>query len=54
MTPNNYWYGRKFYYLKKAPGVTPPLCPDSLSAKGDKFINQQGEEDQGLKVECAE
>ena len=53
MTPNNYWYGRKWYYMKKEMGAMPPHCPDELSANGAKFINQDGVEDDGLKVHCS-
>ncbi len=52
MTPGNYWWGKKWYYLKKDPGVDPPQCPDNLSDNGAKFTNQQSDLDQGLTLEC--
>jgi len=52
MTPNNYWYGFKYYYVKKKLGALPPLCPDNLTRKRSRFINQKGQKDKGLEVEC--
>ncbi len=49
MSPGNYWYGKKWYYLPKK---VVDRCPDALTADGSKFINQDGEADLGLSVEC--
>ena len=38
--------------MKKEGGAHPLSCPDGLSANGAKFVNQNGEEDQGLQVKC--
>lgn len=52
MTPGNHWYGKKWYYMKKDAGEMPLLCPEKLTDGGAKFTNQNGNEDQGLAIEC--
>ena len=54
MTPGNFWYGNKYYYMKKVPGESPPICPDYLTMSTAKFINQDEVEDPGLQVQCAD
>ena len=51
MTPGNYWFGHKWYYVKKAPGVVPPICPQKLS-ENDKFTNEDQIIDKGLTLKC--
>lgn len=51
MTPNNYWFGRKWYYMPLDPS---PKCPDHLSDEGRLFTNQDVKQDAGLKVACVD
>ena len=51
MTPGNYWFGHKWYYVKKAPGVVPPICPQKLN-ENDKFTNEDQIIDKGLTLKC--
>lgn len=50
MTPNNFWYGRKWYYMKNKAD----LCPGGLNEDGSKWTNQDGALDAGLVIKCAE
>ena len=55
MTPGNYWYGNKYYYMKNVLGqAPPPICPDFLTKKNAKFTNQDEVEDLGLQVQCVD
>jgi hypothetical protein len=36
-TPGNYWFGKKWYYIKTNPT---PKCPDRLTENNARFINQ--------------
>ena len=48
-TPGNYWFGKKWYYIKTNPT---PMCPDHLTANEARFINQDQEIDPGLTITC--
>ena len=47
--PGNYWFGKKWYYIKTKPT---PKCPDELTAGDARFINQWGDIDPGLVIQC--
>ncbi len=51
VVPNNYWFGRKWYYMDLDPA---PRCPDHLTDEGRLFTNEQKEKDQGLKLTCVD
>ena len=48
-TPGNYWFGKKWYYIKTKPT---PKCPDHLTADESRFVNQDGDVDPGLTITC--
>ena len=49
-TPGNYWFGKKWYYIKTKPT---PKCPELLTNGFEaRFVNQDGDIDPGLTVSC--
>ena len=48
-TPGNYWFGKKWYYIKTNPT---PKCPDRLTENNARFINQDQQIDPGLTITC--
>lgn len=53
MSPGNYWYGKKWFFLPKKSGEQPQACPTNLMRFGAKFINQDGQADT-ISIECVE
>ena len=54
MTPGNFWYGHKYYYMKRPMGNIPPTCPDHLTKGKARFTNQDEMEDPGLQIQCTD
>ena len=52
MKPENYWYGKKWYFMKKAQGARPNECPDDLTSFGKRFTNEDHVTDNGLILKC--
>ena len=52
MKPGNYWYGKKWYFMKKAQGARPNECPDDLTSFGKRFTNEDHVTDNGLILKC--
>ena len=50
--PDNYWYGKKWFFLPRKQGAQPQVCPAFLTSSGVKFINEDGEFDD-ITVQCA-
>ena len=47
--PGNYWFGKKWYHIKNK---VAPKCPDLLTEGNARFINQDGDIDPGLVIQC--
>ena len=53
MKPGNYWYGKKWYFMKKAQGARHvQTCPDDLTIFGERFTNEDHDIDKGLVLKC--
>ena len=52
MEPGKYWYGKKWYFIKKTEGVRPNECPDDLTNFGERFTNEEHVTDNGLVLKC--
>ena len=47
----NYWFGKKWFWYWNG-SKTVPKCPDDLTRKGGRFINQNGDVDPTLLIQC--
>ena len=47
--PGNFWFGKKWFHIKTKPT---PICPDRLTEGTNRFINQWGDIDPGIIIEC--